>query len=491
MKKTKQSQNKAHNKQEQTPLHRPEHLDVSNNWLYYGTILDRFIFQGLGATIFFNLNFFIDSIGNEYNNNWTPEEKQTNLAIQTCLYYLGSTIGALCAGFMTRTNTRNTFLALRVCYLVSALMITSNSIWVVVFGRFLSGFFFDSAMEVNIWSLYEILLPRHTEKVLTLFYFTHSITYFCTSLAAIYDDGSYWYWRVVYLVPQSLIVVFAILSYFLIPYVNSVTYLMLSRTEEEVLEVMELYYEPETARYIIEKYKRDYKQALDFLNPTKEFIKREEKSALEADLVPKKPQKSHQSHLESFFRDAKIYDKEVTHIALFSLTSMMCFNDAFYQFSLYFGAKSLDDKQAVESTKEWLLFSTICKAISCFIVGAMGLSKRRRATLLTSHALSLIFISMICVSFFVEDLSLSRIAVGFAPISTAGLYTVNYIYANDVCPPSLFSINHLLVRGTPTVYGLLLPLFLDFEGLSYQGVALRLLLLVTIGWLCFFGCLGI
>ena len=173
------------------------------------------------------------------------------------------------------------------------------------------------------------------------------------------------------------------------------------------------------------------------------------------------------------------------HIVIFSVTSILCFNDVFYQFSIYFGAKSLSNVDAVDSTKKALLYSSISKVLSAFIVGYFGFTRNRRQVMLFSHSICMIIYSIICVSFFLENLVISRFCLIIAPVTTVGIFSVNYIYANDVCSPSLFAVNHFLVRGIPAVYGLILPLFLRFEELSYKQVGFRLLFLVGLGWVSF------
>ena len=184
-------------------------------------------------------------------------------------------------------------------------------------------------------------------------------------------------------------------------------------------------------------------------------------------------------------KELKYYWRQAIHILIFAVASMLSFNETVYQFSIYYGAKSLNDKQAVKATKNWLIVASITKAVSCFIIGFWAFTKHRRLTLLTSHFLSLLFIALIGLSFFIQDLRLSRLVLAMFPMTTSGVYTVNFLYANDVCRPALFSLNQFINRGLPGLFGILIPVFLRFEELSYQQVAYRIWGLVAVGLCCF------
>ena len=105
--------------------------------------------------------------------------------------------------------------------------------------------------------------------------------------------------------------------------------------------------------------------------------------------------------------------------------------------------------------------------------------------MLASHFSSLFLLGLVAVAFYIEDLRLSRMVMVIFPVTTIGIYSVNYIYANDVCPPSMFSINHFLVRLMPMVFGLIPSIFIRFEDLGYKEVAMRLFGMIFIGFLAF------
>ena len=112
-------------------------------------------------------------------------------------------------------------------------------------------------MEVSVWSLYEILLPRHTEKILTLFYFMHSVSYGGLSFLATYDNGGWWFWRLVFFFPPLIALLMGIVNSLFIPYVNSLTYLYKEKGKSKALEVICNYYSRETAEYLIVRFKEN------------------------------------------------------------------------------------------------------------------------------------------------------------------------------------------------------------------------------------------
>ena len=465
------------------------------------------------------MNSFIDTISNSQNHNWIQEDRETNLGLLTSAFYLGSALGSLFVGLFTTFNTRHLYAVLRILTGLSLLPIVFGSLPWMVFGRFFLGFFFDAGMEVSLWSMHQILLPRHKDSVLTLYYFMASIGYLFWNTAAVFDDGGPVYWRVCFLAHVVLFLLTALGSLMFIPHINSLTYLMLSEeTEEGVVEIISHYYERETALFLIKKYKEEFEQLLkiDEIETELENIVVSEASG--QDDQQKKAQNGENSNkeehnqkrgklgdqsnrkrrngainsFETFFRDLRVYNKEAVHIIIFSITSMLCFHESLYEYSIYYGAKELNEVEAVTETKKYLIASSFTKMVTCFVVGFWALTRYRRLALLLSHSATLVCLALIGLAFYMENLKLSRMIVAIFPIGTVGLYTTNFIYANDICPPSLFALNHFLVRGVPMLFGIvLLPYYLKFEELSYQEVAWRIFGLVGVGlvslaWLFFY-----
>ena len=489
-------------------------LQISNSWIYYGMIIDRYSFQIFGGVCHFSLNAFIDTICNPRNHNWSQESREANFGLLTSALYLGSASGSLFVGLLTGFNTRHLYTVLRVLTGLSIIPIVFGSLPWMVFGRFCLGFFFDAGMEVSIWSMHQILLPRHKDRVLTLYYFMASITYFLWNFASIFDNGGKVYWRMCFLVHSGLLVATAIASLMLFPYINSLSYLMKSEEgENSVIEIISNYYTRETAAYLVKKHKEEFEDLLygkegnevDNLGmgsisgpniqqgqqkyfpnlATANIENGGVKNIGNSNRKRKRDNKAIESFM-TFFKDLKIYSKESIHIVIFSIASMLCFHETIYTYSIYYGAKELNRVEAVKETKKYLIAAGVTKMVSCFVVGFWALTRHRRLALLLSHFATLFFLALIGVAFFIENLRLSRIVLAIFPIGTAGLYATNIIYANDICPPSLFALNHFLVRGVPILFGaFLLPYYLKFEQLSYQEVAWRIFGLVAIGLVCF------
>ena len=336
-------------------------LQVKNKWIYYGAIFDRYISIVLGNMMTFSFTVFLDSMSNANNHNWTPAERQSYLGYLTSSLYLGSAIGSLCVGFLTRFNTRYLYVVLRALMGFSILPYVFGDIKMMIIGRFLIGFTFDAAMEVSVWSLHQILLPKDKERFLTLLYLNFSIGFFLRTLAANLDNGGFWYWRMYYLVNGILIMVWSLLSLFLIPYVNSLSFLMDCKGEEETLIIIGNYYEQDTAQFLVDQYKKDFYEIAEV---STEKTSRElnggsegQRELIEEDYTPlNQPQqqntnarqatrnsttertemvKRETNSLKVFFRDLKLYHKEVLHIIIFSITSMLSFNETMAEFSLY------------------------------------------------------------------------------------------------------------------------------------------------------------
>ena len=301
------------------------------------------------------------------------------------------------------------------------------------------------------------------------------------------------FWRAAFVVPSLLIILEALISLLIFPKVNSLTYLVLVRGEKKALFTLGCYFEQKTARYLVENFQEN-RLAVERRN--KEYLNSETRNGDGMDLsqavrdkkskgllVDKIKQKNNKVGV--FWTSLKAYSTEVVHIIVFSVTSILSFNETFYQFSVYYGANNLNNKYAVTRTKQFVLYSSIMKLVSCFIIGGLNWTKKRKASLIISHLSTLVLLTAIAFGYYIENLEIGRYCLVLAPITTVGLYSVNDIYSNDLCPPSLYSINHMLVRGIPSLFALLVPLYIHFEILSYQEVAIRLMSLVLVGVVCF------
>ena len=377
-------------------------------------------------------------------------------------------------------------------------MFTYPNVWVMVAARFLMGFFYDATHSVSIWSMYEILLPRHRERALTLFYVFTGLSYFSTALLGVYDNGGRYFWRISFLVPCLVVIVEVLLSFVIFPKVNTLTFLVKTKGEEEALRTLNYYFEERTAKFLVQEFQKN-----QISENRERFIgvKEDERNSselvdlhLQADLSKNQNAKNtfqnenksgENSQIGGFLTDFKLYRTEAVHIILFTVASMLSFHDTYYLFAVYYGSKNLTNKAAVSKSKHFILFGSVTKILSCFVVGVLNWTKKRKLCLLACHLATLVLLTAIAYAFYIEDLTIARYCLVIFPLFTVGIFSVNDIYSNDVCPPSLYTINHMLVRGLSAVFGLLIPLYIHFEILSYQGVALRLFSLVFVGVVCF------
>ena len=95
----------------ETIVQKPQ-LGVKNRWIYYGAVIDRFFFEFLGATCFYTLSIFMDTISNKNNFNFYKTEREYYIGIFTTSFYIGSAVGSLLTGFLTRIDTRIVFAVL-------------------------------------------------------------------------------------------------------------------------------------------------------------------------------------------------------------------------------------------------------------------------------------------------------------------------------------------------------------------------------------------
>ena len=160
------------------PKDLPTRLEIKNRWIYYGSVFDRYFYEYLGAFSLFNLNIFMDTISNQNNFDFSSVEREFYLGVFTFALYFGSTVGSLSTGFLTQYNTRVVFALMRIESAASITLFTYLDLRVMIAARFLMGFFYDAARSVAVWSMYEILLPRHHQRVLTLYFTAVAFSYF-------------------------------------------------------------------------------------------------------------------------------------------------------------------------------------------------------------------------------------------------------------------------------------------------------------------------
>ena len=476
-------------------------LKVKNRLIYYAIIVDRYIFAYLGSQCFYSLSIFMDTIANKNNFNFTKEENEYYIGVFTSVFYLGSALGSILTGFLTRMDTRMVFALLRIGNGLGLVLFAYPDTRVMILARFMMGFFYDASCTINCWSMYEILLPRHRQRAVTLVYFFNGICFFSCTIAALFDDHGWLFWRLVFIVPGALLAAEVLLSLVALPNINSLTYLVKVKSQGKAIKALNYYLEEETARYMVQKFqanritqKIDLGEALASETQTRDGLGSETQNEdgmilsqaqknkkMNAELRKKNKQKSRKG---VFWRDLRVYRVEITHVVIFTLTSMLSFHDLFYQFSVYLGAKNLSNQKAVEVTKQFLVYGSAGKIISCFVAGGLNLTRKRKLCLVLCHLVTLILLGLITYGYYIEDLTINRYCLALGPVFTVGLYSVNDIYSNDICPPSLFSINHTLVRGVSAVFGMLIPYYIHFEIYTYRKIALRLLSLIIIGAVC-------
>ena len=311
---------------------KPERLEIKSKWIYYGAIIDRYVYQFLYSIFAFYPNCLIDKIGNENNFNWSPQELQNNLGILTTTMYIGSATGALLIGFFTNYNTRHLYAAVRIGSALSLILGTSKHFYVMVVARFFMGFFCDAAMEVGIWSFYEILLPRHKDRVMTMIYFIHALNYFACNFVGSIDNDGFYFWRICLVVSALMIIFSAIASLVFVPHVNTFTYMLQSIGEERTLETISHYYEDETAVYLTQKYKKEIMLHKGQSNRG-EF---EEESLVKQTQDPGKFSNPEKSGISLLIKEFRYYWRQAIHMAFFTIASMLSFNETLYQFSIYY-----------------------------------------------------------------------------------------------------------------------------------------------------------
>ena len=498
-------------KEEDSAPHAPQEasdspgLKVKNKWIYYGAIFDVYFFKFVGSLSIYNLSIFMDTISNEHNFGFSKYEREFFIGIFTSAFYIGSAVGSLSTGFCTRFDTRIVYAITRIGNSLALIMFTYPNVWTMVLARFFMGCFYDASHAVAAWSLYEILLPRHRERALTLFYAVAGVCYFCCVILALYDPGSWSFWRLGFIIPSLAVIVEVLLSFVIFPKYNTLTYLVNIKGEEKAIETLNYYFEEETAKQLVEEFKRNQLSERDQVDDIEHEDNENTGNMIEMDFLAKdsseEPQKFQNDNSRSvlneennqlsectggFLADFRAYRAEAVHIIVFTTASMLAFHDTYYLFSVYYGSKNLSDKEAVSTTKHFLVFASITKVVSSFLVGIFNWSKKRKLCLLISHLGTVTLLAIVAYAFYVENLEISRYCLVFFPLFTAGICSVNDIYSNDVGPPSLYAINHMIVRGASAIFGLLIPLYIHFEILSFQAVAIRLVSLVVIGVFCFF-----
>ena len=395
-------------------------LQVKNKFIYFGSVFDRYLSLYLCSVVIYSLNLFMDTISNKNNLDFTKTEREYYIGIFTSALYVGSALGSLLSGFWTRYDTRIVFALTKIGNSLALILFTYPDVRVMIFARFLMGFFYDASNSVAMWSLYEMLLPRHRQRAVTILYAMAGLCFFSCSLLAVYDDQGWLFWRLSFVIPALIVILWTLASFPLFPKINSSTYLVLVKGENQAFTVMKEYLGDETARFMIAEFQknqialsknRSHYRRSDTRNEDGMVLSDTKNNENSDNLLEKK-------EMGGFCSDLKMHSTEAIHIIIFTVASMLSFHDTFYQFSVYYGAKNLNNQKAVTITKKFVIVSSVLKVVSCFVFGILNWTKKRKLCLLISHFATLILLGGICFGDYIEDLQIARYCLALAPLFT-------------------------------------------------------------------------
>ena len=499
---------------------------LRSKFKYYTAIIERVLTFFAIVTHSYILNLFYDSITNERNKNWSASERQTNIAALTSIYYLGTVIGALISPLIVDIHFKYMYNGLKLVALFSVIPFLYGGFFLMMVSRFLVGLF-DEAIHVTLqWSLYQIALPRHREAAMNSLFVGTGICYIVYTLASIYDNGGVYYWRMVFLTPAVLLLLTTFVDVFLTGNLNSVNWLIKNVSRVDTVESLMEYYDRDTSEALFKEYAQkmkirvieeaellegdnnDANGARDRQNspnrgaqgpgiqsgnedPTNmeiahssKNIELEESFWVETD---RDGPNTHQNGSENatfiskFISEFARYRVEGIHICFIILLIAFAYTEIFLQFGTYIGAKSMKDENAVAITKKFILVSACLKLATSIFSTIYVINYKRKFSTLVVHSATLFGVLLISIGYFLKNLMIARVSILINSVCLVVIYSNLYIYANDVCPASLVFLTSLVKRGSNTVFGIVVPLFVQFEFAGFAGVGWRFLVILAVG----------
>lgn len=435
--------------------------NLSNKIPYYASLFEKCLTYFSIQTSFLILNYFYPTITNKNNRNWNEEEREEKIGTLTSSFYIGCIIGALISGIFIGFNTKTIY---NVFKFLLALTMIPFVLWdykIMIISRFLQGVIGEVVHVTLMWSVYEIALPKHKTFIYPMLYVSAGLCGLIYSKVSEYDNGDDKFWKIAFLSPVVLLCLSIVLDYVFATRVNTFTYLLKKKGKEFTFNQIRSYYDDVTSKYLIRKYDLEFElQIFDEDNQENESI-----------FYP----------LKRFFKAVVKFRQEVFHLFICSVSVMLCYSEAYSEFSLYFGSKSMENLEEVEASKETVIIYSIGQIIVLFLVGLTGVLKKRKTVVIVSLVSGQIALGVISFGYFTHQLKYARIGVILGSIGGSIIYPTIYLYANDVCPPSVFAITGLTKRLMGSVFGFVFPWYLKFETSSYEEIGYKLLIFIGIG----------
>lgn len=438
---------------------------LSSAFLYYTFLTERCLTYCAIDTSFLILNVYYPTISNENNRNWNKVLREERIGTLTSIFYLGCVIGALISGMFVSLNTKHVYSFFKVALGFSMIpFVIGDYSWMII-SRFLQGLFGEVSHVIIMWSVYEITLSEHKAMIYPMLYSSCGFSGLVYTQLSLYDDGGSVFWKWVFFSPVVLLWATVVLDYTVVRHVNTFTYLLKQKGEIETYNTIVNYYDDDTAKLLIKKYQRNFE--------LEDSIYVDDSESIFGPII-------------NFFKAVKKFRFEAFHIIMVASCGLLGYSEAYTEFSVYIGAKSMKDKVEVKKAQKSVIIYSIGKIFITIFVACFKLIKFRKVSMLICHGICQLSLILICYGYFTENLFFARLGVIIATIFGVVIFSIIYLYANDICPPSIFAVTGFTKRIMGGIFGVVFPWILKFETNSFYEIGVRLLGFLVVGLIGFF-----
>ena len=451
--------------------------ELSNPLIYYlslgETVASYAIINGCRSL----LSSSFDSISNEDNYDWGPEVRSSYISKLISFVSLAGFIGSTSSSLVTKLNTKHVYNLAKFGAAFFRIIFVFSPNFIIMLISSILGAICGSLFNILIvWKIYEISLPKHrTFTMNSLILWNELLFIFFTFLSG-KDDGSFWYWRILMLSPSAVLVVLILVDYMFIPHVNTLSYLLSAYSKDQVLVRIENYYSSETALGKIEEMSHNLR------------IEKENRAAM---------------GLQSRVEDLTIFQKfeekanlvmrykhELVYSVMVGVLANLCLGPTFEKYSLFFGAKEIENEAEVALAKQSLMYNGVVELITAILIMIFGLNQKRKFGILFSHIYIVSGMFMAAIAFYVKNLAISRFVVVAVALGEAFYYTTFKLHMAEVCPSEVLFVFFTMEQFMHFLTHMIFPGFIQFELSTYREVAFRLGICFLVGlvshiFLCF------
>lgn len=156
--------------------------------------------------------------------NLTDDQAAIYLSTVSSAYFYGGVAGALAVKQIAHFNTQKLWRTVVTASIFVNIAFQYENMYTMAICRFFLGMLSRMIAISNYWWIYQTSLPRQKSRIVSFPLLCYSCTNILVYIASIYDDGSWYYWRLIAGFPIILGTILVIMDFLIIRKMNSIKY---------------------------------------------------------------------------------------------------------------------------------------------------------------------------------------------------------------------------------------------------------------------------